>query len=60
MEGEPCAETADCNGGLVCESGICTQVVAPAPVVSQRGIYLILGLLLSIGAFAIWRLRTTS
>jgi hypothetical protein len=57
MEGAPCDETTDCVGGLVCEAGICTQNVAPAPTVSGRGVLLAIGLLLSVGALSIFRRR---
>lgn len=59
MEGGPCEETTDCEGGLVCEAGICTENTSPAPVASERGVLLILGLLLSVGALAIFRRRTS-
>lgn len=57
MMGGPCQETADCEGGLFCEAGICTENTAPAPVASERGVLFIIILLSSVGAFAIFRRR---
>jgi hypothetical protein len=59
MEGGPCEETTDCEGGLVCEAGICTQNTSPAPLASGRGVFFIVGLLLSVGALAILRRRAS-
>jgi hypothetical protein len=47
--------------GLTCIAGICSAVnVAPAPAASGGGLLIIIGLLLMIGSFGLWRLRRDS
>jgi hypothetical protein len=53
-----CCDTACDQPGQVCNTGQCTNTLAPAPAVSNRSLALIVVLLVSIGFFALTPLRS--
>jgi hypothetical protein len=57
MEGSPCDETTDCEGGLVCEGGICTRITR-APVASHSGLIVFVLMLAAAGMATLVKRRT--